>query len=88
MTLIEKIKSLLQYLPNKDIPIANKFIEEHAYDSLLDLVVSAMERADKYKDSEEYEDIDLGKLNALRYEVSNYINMLYPEDIKYYGEEY
>lgn len=86
MTQLEKIKSLIQYLPKKDIPIANKLIENREYESLLDLVVSDMERIEKYKESNDYDDVDLGQLNALRYEVSYYLDLLYPDDVRSYEE--
>lgn len=86
MTQLEKIKSLIQYLPKKDIPIANKLIENREYESLLDLVVSDMERVEKYKESNDYDDVDLWQLNALRYEVSYYLDLLYPDDVRSYEE--
>lgn len=90
MTPIEKIKSLINNLPSKDVVLANKFIDNHNYDSLYELVDSSITRVEKNLESsnpkEEYENIDIDSLIDLRYEISNYLNLLYPDDIKSYEE--
>ena len=65
---MEKIKNLIPYLPDKDIGLGNKFLESRDFDSLYELVDSAIKRTIKHKD----ESIDLESLNSLKAEVSVY----------------
>lgn len=81
---LERIKSLLKYLPQRDIQYANKFISMRDYDSLQSLVGSAVYKIEKNLMSnnpkEEYLLIDIVKLNELKAEIDSYILLITGED--------
>ena len=81
---LERIKSLLKYLPQRDIQYANKFISMRDYDSLQSLVGSAIYKIEKNLISnnpkEEYLLIDIVKLNELKAEIDSYILLITGED--------
>lgn len=89
---LEKIKSLVPYLPKGDIKFANKFLAERNYESLKELTWSALERLNKaYKKDvlpEKYKDIDIDKVRELAMECWDYYYLLFPEELQEDNEHY
>ena len=97
---IERIKKLLGSLPESDVNLGEQFIQSRDFESLKDLVDSAIFKTRKNVKSEnpkqEYLDVDLTELSNLKAEVDVYLTQLevpnneWEEDIEeeYYGEEY
>lgn len=89
---IERMKNLVNYLPNKDIALGKKFIESRDFESLQELVDSARYKIKKNLTSnnpkEEYTKIDLGKLDDLKAEVDSYAMVLNLPDEEESYEEY
>ena len=81
---IERMKNLINYLPNKDITLGKKFIESRDFESLQELVDSARYKVKKSQSSEqpkeEYTNIDLEKLSELKGEVDTYILSIFIPD--------
>lgn len=77
---IVKIKELVKHLPERDIPYANVFIQDHNIESLKELVDSAYyltkKNQAKEKVPKEYQDINLEDLMDLKIEVDNYHTLL------------
>lgn len=77
---IVKIKELVKHLPEKDIPYANVFIQDHNIDSLKELVDSAYYLTKKNQAKEnvpkEFKDVNLEDLMDLKIEVDNYHTIL------------
>ena len=71
---VQKIRKLLPCLPEKDIPLGNKFLQERDWEELHNLVTSAIKRVEKatLKGSDKYADIDLASLYELASDVSNF----------------
>lgn len=73
---IERIKEFISTLPKRDIPLGYKFLENRDFESLTDLVDSAIYRVIKNLKSEtpkeEYLKISLDELNKLKSEVDLY----------------
>lgn len=65
---IRKIRKLLPCLPEKDIPIGNKFLEARNWEELQNLVSSAIKKVERavIKGSDKYADIDIGSLYDLQ----------------------
>ena len=85
---VERIKALMDSLPEKDIPLGYKFLNERDFDSLKELVDSAIYKVKKSLKSdnpkEEYRKVNLEDLNMLKSEVDMYIIQLeIPEDGMY-----
>lgn len=86
---VDKIYSLIKNLPNKDINLGYKFLEERDFESLKDLVDSAIYKIKSNlvtnQIKEEYLDIDLDLLTSLKAEVDVYLTQIdgvnYLEDI-------
>ena len=75
-------------LPERDIPLGHKFLNERSFDSLKELVDSAIYRVRKSLKSdnpkEEYLKVNLEDLNRLKSEVDMYIVQWgIPEDDMY-----
>lgn len=89
---VERMKKLINYLPNKDIELGKKFIENRDFESLQELVNSARYKIKKNLSSinpkEEYTKIDLGKLDDLKAEVDSYAMVLNLSDEEESYEEY
>ena len=97
---IERIRKLLDSLPESDVNLGEQFIQSRDFESLKDLVDSAIFKTRKNVKSEnpkqEYLDVDLTELSNLKAEVDVYLTQLevpnneWEEDIEeeYYGEEY
>lgn len=98
---IERMRKLLNSLPKSDITLGKQFIQSRDFESLKDLVDSAIYRVRKNIKSEnpkqEYLDVDLTELSNLKAEVDVYLTQLevpsngWEEDLEDdydYGEEY
>lgn len=78
MDRIARIKGLLNYLPTKDIVIGNKLLSERNFDSLQELIDSAIIKIKKYRQDgslvtkKGYENISLKELGELKSEVDTY----------------
>ena len=77
---IVKIKELVKHLPEKDIPYANVFIQDHNIEALKELVDSAYYLTKKNQAKEnvpkEFKDVNLENLMDLKIEVDNYYTLL------------
>ena len=85
---VERMKALMYSLPEKDIPLGYKFLNERDFDSLKELVDSAIYKVKKSLKSdnpkEEYKKVNLEDLDVLKSEVDMYIIQLkIPEDGMY-----
>ena len=85
---VERMKALMDSLPEKDIPLGYKFLNERDFDSLKELIDSAIYKVKKSLKSdnpkEEYMKVNLEDLNMLKSEVDMYIIQLeIPEDGMY-----
>lgn len=73
---IERIKSLIPSLPKKDVDLGYKFLEKRDFESLNDLVSSAVYKVKKNlrtsNPKEEYVNLDMDSLEKLQYEVQDY----------------
>lgn len=98
---IERMRKLLSSLPKSDITLGEQFIQSRDFESLKDLVDSAIYKVRKNIKSEnpkqEYLDVDLTELSNLKAEVDVYLTQLevpsneWEEDLEDdydYGEEY
>lgn len=81
---IDRIKSLIESLPKKDISFGYKFLEERDFESLQELINSALYKINKSLNSdnpkEEYLKINLEDLNSLKAEVDIYSAQIGFED--------
>lgn len=79
-TPVKRIEELICFLPSKDVPFAEKFISTRDFESLKDLVHSAVKRVERNLKSsnikEEYSSVDLKSLNKLKAEVDSYLYIL------------
>lgn len=95
------MRKLLNSLPKSDITLGEQFIQSRDFESLKDLVDSAIFKTRKNIKSEnpkqEYLDVDLTELSNLKAEVDVYLTQLevpsneWEEDLEDdydYGEEY
>lgn len=73
-TPVERIKSLLENIPAKDIPYATKFLDDRDFESLRDLVKSDIQILRKKHDESLAEQIDL--LRELKAEIDAYLLMI------------
>ena len=85
---VKRMKALMCSLPERDIPLGHKFLNERNFDSLKELVDSAIYKVKKSLKSdnpkEEYRKVNLEDLNMLKSEVDMYIIQLeIPEDDMY-----
>lgn len=95
---VERMMSLTRCLPNSDIVLAQGFIDSRDFESLQELVDSAIVKARKSLNSdnpkEEYLGLDMGELVKLKAEVDVYIERLQmpyqydAEEFEDYAEEY
>ena len=100
MNSVERMRKLLGSLPESDVNLGEQFIQGRDFESLKDLVDSAIFKTRKNIKSEnpkqEYLEVDLTELSNLKAEVDVYLTQLevpsneWEEDIEeeYYGEEY
>ena len=85
---VKRMKALMCSLPERDIPLGHKFLNERHFDSLKELVDSAIYKVKKSLKSdnpkEEYLKVNLEDLNRLKSEVDMYIvQWEIPEDDMY-----
>ena len=101
MRAVERMRRLLNSLPKSDITLGEQFIQSRDFESLKDLVDSAIFKVRKHKakkdeesglpSKQEYLDVDLTELSNLKAEVDVYLTQLevpsneWEEDIE---EEY
>lgn len=80
MLAVERIRKLLNSLPKSDITLGEQFIQSRDFESLKDLVDSAIYKVRKNIKSEnpkqEYLDVDLTELSNLKAEVDVYLTQL------------
>lgn len=93
MQQIERIRGLIQYLPKVDISLANTFIDTRDFESLQELVDSAIIKARRNLKSdnprEEYLSLDMDILGMLKADVDVYVALLeLPSNEEEYEEEY
>lgn len=88
MTPIQRIESLINSLPDKDVKLGKEFLKKRKFDNLKELIDSALHKIknDLKGNRGQYENINIDSLNKLKLEVDSYITMLYPEE-DLYGEE-
>ena len=84
-TQIETIRRLIVYLPKRDIQLGYKFLNRRDFDSLKELIDSAIYKVEKNLASEnpkdEYIKLDLDMMNELQQEVYLYaINLELPDN--------
>ena len=85
---VERMRALMDSLPERDIPLGYKFLNERDFNSLKELIDSAIYKVKKSLKSdnpkEEYRKVNLEDLNMLKSEVDMYIIQLeIPEDDMY-----
>lgn len=85
---VKRMKALMCSLPERDIPLGHKFLNERNFDSLKELVDSALYKVRRSLKSdnpkEEYLKVNLEDLNRLKSEVDMYIvQWEIPEDDMY-----
>lgn len=78
MTAIERMKKLVNTLPEKDRKLANKFIDSRQFESLYELVNSAIYKSRKAhkQQLENIEYSDVADMSMLQSEVINYIDRM------------
>ena len=85
---VKRMKALMCSLPERDIPLGHKFLNERSFDSLKELVDSAIYKVKRSLKSdnpkEEYLKVNLEDLSRLKFEVDMYIvQWEIPEDDMY-----
>ena len=72
--LIQTIRKVIPKLPEKDIPIGIKYLEDRNFDALQELTDSAIIKVkrDKKRVNSKYSDIDVSELERLSIMVTNY----------------
>ena len=85
---VKRMKALMCSLPERDIPLGHKFLNERNFDSLKELVDSALYKVRRSLKSdnpkEEYLKVNFEDLNRLKSEVDMYIvQWEIPEDDMY-----
>lgn len=88
---VDRIKALISSLPERDIPLGHKFLDKRDFDSLKELVDSAMYKVKKSQRSENpkeiYAKISLEDLSRLKSEVDMYIVQIeLPSEEDFYSE--
>lgn len=78
MTAIERMKKLVNTLPEKDRKLANKFIDSRQFENLYELVNSAIYKSRKAhkQQLENVEYSDVADMSMLQSEVINYIDRM------------
>lgn len=82
----ERIQNLIDSLPEKDIPLGHKFLSNRDFESLKELIDSAIYKIKKNlktdNPKEEYLKVNFENLVELKSEVDLYLSMIEPsEDI-------
>lgn len=80
MAAVDRMRKLINNLPESDIPLGERFISERQFESLQELVDSAIFRVNKNvrgdNPKEEYLKVDLWELKKLKAEVDVYVEQL------------
>lgn len=77
----ERINNLIEYLPERDIVIARRLVNQRNFNDLKSLVDSAIYKTEKTLDETQEIEVDLSKMEELKQEVDNYLIILgEPED--------
>lgn len=71
---VERMKGLVNFLPNKDRDLANTLIDKRKFEDLWDLVTSAIYKV--RRNGEKYPETNLADMNVLKSEVSSYMDQL------------
>ena len=71
---VEKINEMVKWIPPKDIPYANNFIEKRDFESLRDLVKSDIVILRRKKDESLMEQIEM--LLQMKAEIDSYLLLL------------
>ena len=91
-TPIIKITNLIQYLPEKDIKFAKKFLKERQFEYLKEIVDSDIYKVLKDRKKEEsnqkYTNIDLDALYSLQSELAAYLLLLGINNEEDYDNDY
>ena len=81
--LIQKIRANINSLPEKDIPIAHKYLSQRDFESLQGLVDSAIRKIERSRTrsakpelQEKYKDIDIFKLHEMSLAIAEYSSRL------------
>lgn len=81
---IDRMSVLIPSLPEKDIPLGHKFLRDRDFDSLKELVDSAIYKVKKSRSNEsskdKYSEVNLEDLSKLKSEVDLYIIRINPTD--------
>lgn len=89
---LQTIKKLIPSLPEKDIPLANKFVEEKNWEALKELTWSSLLRLESAlkKDPvpQKYAGLDQDSVRELALVCSDYYYLIYPEDLEEDEERY
>jgi hypothetical protein len=96
MTQIDKIRDLLQYLPIRDIKIAKEYFNKRDFESLQEIIDSALIKIEKNLEKEipnkEYLNLNTDALIVLKSHVDSICITLLEENIEIdefeYGTEY
>lgn len=91
MGAVERMRRLINNLPKSDTALGERFISERQFESLQELIDSAIIRVNRNirgpEPKEEYLEVDLWELKKLKAEVDVYIEQLQlPKEEEY--EEY
>lgn len=88
---VKRMKALMCSLPERDIPLGHKFLNERDFNSLKELIDSAIYKVRKSLKSdnpkEEYLMVSLEDLSRLKSEVDMYIIQLEMPENGIYGED-
>ena len=80
MAAVDRMRKLINNLPESDIPLGERFISERQFESLQELVDSAIFRVNKNvrgdNPKEEYLKVDLWQLKKSKAEVDVYVEQL------------
>lgn len=80
------IKKLIENLPSKDIPIAEKFIAQRNFSMLQELVDSALYKINKNlasdKPKEEYKILNVDNIEELAVKIDEYMIAIYGESYR------
>lgn len=82
---VERMKGLVNSLPNKDRDLANTLIDKRKFEDLWDLITSAIYKV--RRNGEKYPETNLADMNVLKSEVSSYMDQLGLGDDEEFEEE-
>jgi hypothetical protein len=80
--LLKRIEELLKYLPKRDYKIANYYLLNRDWQSLLEIVNSDIYLAEKHQtknDNPEWESIQVDELHELRATIEEFVVTIYGE---------